>query len=54
VISTTSRYYRSSAGVGVGAKAPVGWKRVGAELVRGSTRLTVVRGRVVRVTVRIR
>lgn len=50
-ISTTSGYYRTAAGLGVGMKAPRGWRRVGRELVSGRTRLTVVNGRIVRVTV---
>jgi hypothetical protein len=49
-ISTTSRYYRTSTGLGVGLKAPRGWRQVGRDLVRGRTRLTVAGGRVVRVT----
>ena len=51
VLATTSRYYRSPAGLGVGTAPPRGWKRVGRELVLGKTRLLVVAGRVARVTV---
>jgi hypothetical protein len=50
-VSTTSRYYRTSAGLGVGAKAPRGWRQVGRDLVRGRTRVTIANGRIVRVTV---
>lgn len=50
-LSTTSAYYRTPAGLGVGMKAPRGWSQVGRELVRGRTRLTVAGGRIVRVTV---
>lgn len=50
-LSTTSAYYRTSTGLGVGMTAPRGWRRLGRDLVRGRTRLTVAGGRVVRVTV---
>ena len=50
-LATTSAYYRTAEGIGVGTRAPRGWARAGRELVRGRTRLVLAGTRVTRIIV---